>query len=109
MRKWLLILTLTGLALADPITMQQLMGDRQGQEGKTITVTGSVKGYSEKEDSSSFLLMEGGKGCSVYVVGRKGLHNDQRVTVTGTFSQAKRLGNRNFSNVVEASEVLPTP
>ena len=107
MRKALIAFSLTAIALADPLSMEQLMKDRQAQDGKVVTVTGLVKGYTEKDDSSSFLLMDGGKGCSVYAVGRKGLHNDQRVTVNGTFSLAKKLGTSNFSNVVEASDIQP--
>lgn len=110
MKKFAMALTLMTLAAgADPISMQQLMTDKKAQDGKVVTVTGTVKSYYEKDDYSSFLLIDGGKGCSVYVPGRKGLQNEQHITVTGTFSLSKKLGTRMFSNVVEATEVTPAP
>jgi len=110
MRKLAIALSLMTLAAgADPISLQQLMADKKAQDGKIVTVSGTVKSYYEKDDYSSFLLIDGGKGCSVYIPGRKGLQNEQRITVTGTFSLSKKLGTRMFSNVVEATEVTPGP
>ena len=92
-------------ALADPVTLATLMADRKAHDGKIVTVTGTVKGYFEKDDYSSCLLFEQGKACSLYLTGKAGLANEQKVTVTGTFSLEKKLNNHIFSNVVEVNEV----
>ena len=94
---------------SDPITLQQLFADQKAQDGKILTVSGTVKGYYEKDDFSAFLLIDGGKGCSVYVAGKKALQNEQKVTVTGPFSLSKKIGSRHFSNVIEATDIQPAP
>ena len=100
-----LSLFLAIVALADPVTLQALMADRPAYDGKVITVTGTVKSYFEKEDFSSCLLFDSGKACSLHIVGKAGFANEQKVTVTGTFSQSKMIGTRNYSNVIEVNEV----
>ena len=104
-----IVFALSVSAWADPTTLKQLFDDRKTLDGKEVTVSGTVKSYFEKDSYSSFLLMDGGKGCSVWVSGKKGLKNDQKITVTGTFSLSKKLSNRNFSNVIEASDVQSAP
>ncbi len=101
----LLVALLALAALAETTTLQALMADRPGFDAKTVTVTGTVKSYFEKDDYSSCLLFDNGKACSLYFTGRAGLANEQKVTVTGTFSLEKKLGTRNFSNVIEVTQV----
>lgn len=101
----ILLGVLAVMASADTITLQALMSDRQGFDGKTVTVTGTVKSYFEKDDYSSCLLFDSGKACSLYITGRAGLSNEQKLTVTGQFALEKKLGTRNFSNVIVVTDV----
>ena len=106
MQRLIACLLLIGVAWADPVGLADLFANKAQYEGKTVTVSGTVKGYYEKPEFAAFLLMDGGKGVSV-VTTSKGLANEAHVTVTGPFSVTKKVHGKIFSNVVEAEKVEP--
>jgi hypothetical protein len=84
---------------------------RSAYTGQTMSVTGRVRRLAQRHTKSGFayeLFFLCDSGCiHVYVKGRSPIHDEQLVTVRGTYYETLRQARRTYFNEVEATEVLP--
>ncbi|MCE7869244.1 hypothetical protein DYH09_02580 [bacterium CPR1] len=108
MRTLLFCLLMAAALAAETLTVPDLFAGREKYSGQEVLVGGTIKGYAEKPEQTSFLLFDSGKAVSVYLPRAAGYANNEKAIVRGTFHLEKKLGGRIFTNVIEATSIEPS-
>jgi cytochrome c-type biogenesis protein CcmE len=107
----LLVLLVVPAAFAQQLlTVPVLLQHSDEYDGKVVSVTGAITSYRERVSArgnayTTFRVEDGGASVSVFAWEHQGLHDGQRVRVTGTFDKVKRVGRYTFYNEIQAQGI----
>jgi hypothetical protein len=104
----LVLITLPALA-QESVSVSALLQDPDQYDGKVVSVAGAIANYRERISArgnpyTTFTLVSSGS-VSVFVWKHQGLHNSERVKVTGKFVKVKHVGQYTFHNEIEATQI----
>ena len=93
-------------------TIRQLETDQRYFNGKTVHVTGRVKGFDEWHSRNGrywyqvFYICDGGDCVHVFTQSRSSVRNGQQVSARGPYFRAYRTARVVYHNEIEATEIL---
>ena len=94
-------------------TIAQLEADRRYFNGKTVHITGFVKGFDQWQSRTGrdryqvFYICEGRECVHVFTQSRSPVQNGERVSARGPYFHAYRTAKIVYYNEIEATEILP--
>ena len=94
-------------------TIAQLEADQRYFNGKSVHVTGRVKGIDQWQSRTGrdryqvFDICEGRNCVHVFTQSQSPVHNGERVSALGPYFRAYRTAKIVYHNEIEATEILP--
>lgn len=95
-------------------TIAQVEADQRYFNGKTVHVTGRVKGIHQWQSQTGqdryqvFYICEGRQCVHVFAQSRSSVRNGERVSARGPYFRAYRTAKIVYHNEIEATEILPS-
>jgi hypothetical protein len=106
------LLTVVSNAATLSIPISAILANPQQFDGKTVTIRGTaaaVKPTTSRRgnDYTTLQVRDSGVEITVFTFGHPDTRDDDRVEVTGVFSQVTHVGPYTFYNEIKASSVIP--
>jgi hypothetical protein len=106
----ILLLTVVSNGASPSVPVSAILANPQQFDGKTVTIQGTaaaVKPTISRRNNpyTTLRVRDGGAEITVFTFGHPDIQNDDRVEVTGVFSQVKRVPPYTFYKEIEAFSV----